>query len=211
MIKMVAFDLDGTIGDTIPFSLEAFRRAVSPYVGYTLSDAEIFQTFGLNELGMIKTVTGGQWKEALADFYLLYEQLHDSCLFPYKGISDIIDCLNGRGVKIALITGKGMKACKITLEKFGMADSFCDIQTGLETRPNKAEAIKNLLEKYKLQPDEFYYVGDAISDIKDAQNAGVICLSAAWGDFADVKELSKLNAENIFFTTEKLLDFFSNL
>ena len=211
MIKMVAFDLDGTIGDTIPFSLEAFRRAVAPYVEYTLSDAEIFQTFGLNEIGMIKTVTGGQWKNALADFYLLYEQLHDSCLLPYKGIYNIIHCLNEKGVRTALITGKGMRACKITLEKFGMTDFFCDIVTGLETRPNKTESIKHLLEKYKLQPNEFYYIGDAVSDIKDARNADVVCLSAAWGDFADVKELSKLNAENMFYTTEQLYEFFSML
>lgn len=39
---------------------------------------------------------------------------------------------------------------------------FCDIETGLETRPNKTESIKHLLEKYKLQPDEFYYIGDAL-------------------------------------------------
>lgn len=208
---MVAFDLDGTIGDTIPLSLEAFRQAVSPYVGHTLSEAEILQTFGLNELGMIKAVAGEQWEKALADFYPLYDKLHNCCLLPYKGINDIVNCLSSKGVKVSLITGKGMKACRITLEKFGMVDLFCDIETGLETRPNKTEAIQKLLMKYNLQPTEFYYVGDAVSDIIDAQKAGVVCLSAAWGNFADVKELSKLNAENMFFTTEQLLEIFSAL
>lgn len=34
MIKLVAFDLDGTIGDTIPMCLKALKKAVTPYVTY---------------------------------------------------------------------------------------------------------------------------------------------------------------------------------
>ena len=30
MIRLVAFDLDGTIGDTIPLCLAAFREATTP-------------------------------------------------------------------------------------------------------------------------------------------------------------------------------------
>lgn len=35
MIKLVAFDLDGTIGDTIPMCLKALKKAVTPYVTRT--------------------------------------------------------------------------------------------------------------------------------------------------------------------------------
>lgn len=34
MIKLVAFDLDGTIGDTIPMCLKALKKAVTPYVTF---------------------------------------------------------------------------------------------------------------------------------------------------------------------------------
>ena len=50
MIKLIAFDLDGTIGETVPMCIRAFEKAVSPYAGRTLSEREITQTFGLNEL-----------------------------------------------------------------------------------------------------------------------------------------------------------------
>ena len=58
MIKLIAFDLDGTIGETVPMCIRAFEKAVSPYAGRTLSEREITQTFGLNEVGMIKMVAG---------------------------------------------------------------------------------------------------------------------------------------------------------
>ena len=145
MIKLIAFDLDGTIGDTVPMCIRAFEKAVSPYAGHTLSEREITQTFGLNEVGMIKKVAGEKWREALHDFYPVYEKMHQSCPAPYEGIRELIETLQKAGVLIALITGKGDKSCRITLEQFGMRDLFCSIKTGAEDRPNKAEAIEELL------------------------------------------------------------------
>lgn len=39
MIKLVAFDLDGTIGDTIPMCLKALKKAVTPYVTFLLCNS----------------------------------------------------------------------------------------------------------------------------------------------------------------------------
>ena len=80
MIKMVAFDFDGTIADTIPMCIEAFKKAVSPYAGHDLTDYEIIQTFGLSETGMVKAVVKDNWKPALQNFYFYYEKMHDSCM-----------------------------------------------------------------------------------------------------------------------------------
>lgn len=47
MIKLVAFDLDGTIGDTIPMCLKALKKAVTPYVTLNdVSENDILETFG---------------------------------------------------------------------------------------------------------------------------------------------------------------------
>ncbi|QAA32158.1 HAD family hydrolase [Clostridium manihotivorum] len=75
MIKMVAFDFDGTVGDTIPMCIEAFKKSVSPYLGHDLTIQEIVQTFGLNETGMVKAVVKDNWRSALEDFYSFYEKM----------------------------------------------------------------------------------------------------------------------------------------
>lgn len=80
MFKMIAFDMDGTIADTIPLCVEAFRRSVSPYVGHELSEQEIVETFGLNEIGMIKVLVSENWEAALQDFYCAYTLLHLSLI-----------------------------------------------------------------------------------------------------------------------------------
>lgn len=211
MIKLIAFDLDGTIGETVPMCIRAFEQAVSPYAGRTLSEREITQTFGLNEVGMIKVVAGEKWREALHDFYPVYEQMHDECPEPYEGIRELIHTLKAAGILVALITGKGEKSCRITLEKFGMQDLFCCVKTGAEDRPNKAEAIEELLDAYHVEKDEFYYIGDAVSDVTACKKAGVPCLSAAWGTTADISRLEEANPSRIFFSIENLAHFLLHL
>lgn len=52
MIKLVAFDLDGTIGDTIPMCLKALKKAVTPYVTLNDCNLQIFLCLFLEKLNM---------------------------------------------------------------------------------------------------------------------------------------------------------------
>ena len=81
MIKLIAFDLDGTIADTIPMCIEAFKQAVSPYASKMLSEDDIVKTFGLNEEGMIKEVVSEDWEKALIDFFVYHIKINQS-FFP---------------------------------------------------------------------------------------------------------------------------------
>ena len=101
MIKLVAFDLDGTIGDTIPMCLKALKKAVTPYVTLNdISENDILETFGLNEKGMIKKLVGYNWENALDDFYVIYEQMHIMCPRPFDGITELIEKLKKKSILI---------------------------------------------------------------------------------------------------------------
>lgn len=88
-----------------------------------------------------------------------------------------------------------------------MQDLFCSVKTGAEDRPNKAEAIGELLHDCHLAKDEFYYVGDAVSDVTACRKAGVTCLSAAWGTTADIRGLEEANPSKVFFSIRDLSHF----
>ncbi len=207
MIKMVAFDFDGTIADTIPMCIEAFKKAMLPYTGFELTNNEIIQTFGLNEIGMVKAVVKDNWKSALRDFYLYYEKMHDSCTTPFPQICDLIEYLKGKNILVPLITGKGQKSCDISLKKLELENCFSDVMVGFETRNNKAESISKLLEKYAIKKEEFYYVGDSVTDITACRESGVTCLSAAWSESADVEKLKETNPHLIFYSILSLKKF----
>ena len=198
MIKLVAFDLDGTIADTIPMCIEVFEKAISPYVGHTLSKDEIIQTFGLNETGMIKAVVKEQWEKALQDFYIKYEELHFQCDTPFEGIVPLINILKSKGIIVALITGKGQKSCEITLERLKMSHMFSDIMTGSEYKNCKKDSLLALMNKYNLSAEECIYIGDAITDVIASNEVGTKCLSATWCESSDKARLYEINSENVY-------------
>lgn len=180
MIRLVAFDLDGTIGDTIAMCISAMRESVSPHALRELSDEDVVQTFGLNEEGMIRHMAGPNWEKALDDFYEAYERMHGLCPQPFDGMRELIMELKGHGIPVALVTGKGAKSCEITLKRFGLDACFDRVETGAPDRNRKAEAIREVLEHFDVQPGDAVYVGDALSDITACREACVPCLSAAW-------------------------------
>ena len=153
MFKIVAFDLDGTIADTIPMCVEAFRDSVSPYTDHELSREEILHTFGLNEIGMIKAVAGQNWESAIENFYCRYELLHNEVTGVFPGIWRLLVFLKKKNTAVALITGKGEKSCTITLEKLGLSKMFDETLYGSEIYPNKKENMEYLLKKYSVSKE----------------------------------------------------------
>lgn len=211
MIKLVAFDLDGTIADTLPICIKAFKEAVEPYVHHSLSEKDVVRTFGLDEEGMVKQVVDKDWEKALQDFYRDYEKLLAECPKPINGITELIKWLKNKSVIVNLITGKGQTTCAATLKHLGMDKSFGKIETGSPVKNRKAEAMKEMLSEYHLTPEEMVYVGDAPSDITACREAGVRCLSAAWATFPQVFPILEAeNNGNVFYSVKELQDFFKD-
>lgn len=204
MIRLVAFDLDGTLGDTLPLCLAAFKKALEPYLGRIPDDAEIARTFGLNEEGMMRIIVGERWQEALDYFYALYAEMHPMCPSPFPGVRGILQSLQQRGTGLALITGKGDVCCDITLACFGMSGIFDFVATGSPERNTKADALRRLLASSHLAADEVIYVGDTVSDVTACREVGVRCLSAAWSSICEPAALEKANAGNVAYSVEQL-------
>jgi phosphoglycolate phosphatase len=210
MIKLVAFDLDGTTGETIPLCIKSFKDAVYSYSGKELSDEDIIQTFGLNVEGMMKKALGKGWERALNDYYILYQKMHIMCPEPFEGIKELITKLKIRHVLATLVTGKGKRTCQITLQQFGMENCFDAIETGSPDKNIKTEALINLQNKYELSSDELVYVGDTVSDVISCKQAGVQCLSAAWAKSSDLKQLQEYNEGYVFQTIQSLQEYIFN-
>ncbi len=212
MLKMVAFDLDGTIANTIPMCLEVFKKAVFPYTQRMLSEEEVVNTFGLNESGMIQQIIPDEKnsKMALQRYHQLYEEMHYMCDTPFTKIYELLELLKQKNIILTLVTGKGSESCDITLQKFALKDYFEEIKTGSEIKPNKSDLLAELMQKYKLSQDEIIYVGDTVSDIKACTKIDICCLSAAWSPTAKILDLQTINKSNIFTKIESLQEYFLN-
>jgi phosphoglycolate phosphatase-like HAD superfamily hydrolase len=199
-IKATIFDLDGTLGNTVPLCVEAFRKSLGPLIGRTISDEEIIATFGPSEEGTIMALVPDNYKKGISDYLHYYEQLHEKVPKPFDGIIDLLNGLKNRQTKIAMVTGKGKYSTKITLQKFGIAHFFEIIETGHPYGPRKTEGIEAVLNYFKdINKNEITYIGDAPNDVIACKKVGIPIVAAAWADTATPEKLEELNPEELFY------------
>ena len=134
MIKTAIFDFDGTLADTIPLCLEAFRRAVNDLDGRVLTDREIERNFGPDDLGVIRKLFPGkpEWHEHGRELFIhYYQELHaEMAPAPFPGTVELLHSLRNSGIRLAMVTGKRRESADISLKFFHLDGFFPVLETG---------------------------------------------------------------------------------
>jgi phosphoglycolate phosphatase/pyrophosphatase PpaX len=212
MLKCIIFDFDGTLANSLPLCIEAFRRAAAPFLERSLTDAEITGAFGPSEEGTIRILVPDHAERCLDDFLKWYRQLHPlMCPQPFDGIRELLDELKDKKILLGIVTGKGEKSCEISLEFLQLREYFDAVETGSPIRANKPECLKKMLHQFNLQPQETVYIGDAPSDIRVAREVSIPILSAAWAKTAEPEKLQALQPDKIIFSVSELKEYLFRL
>lgn len=205
--KGIIFDVDGTLTFTNQLIFDSFNHITQKYLGRRFSDEEIIALFGPTEDVILKEMCKDEYDTARKEYYQYYKENHNIAR-AYDGIEKLIEDLFNNKIILGIFTGKGRTSALITLDELGLTDYFGLIVSGDDVNNHKPhpEGIIKFLNQYKLSPDEVLMVGDAPSDIKAAQSAGVTIASVIWDSYSE-DEVKKLNPEKIFHSVEELREF----
>jgi len=207
-IRGIIFDLDGTLANTLPLCIQAFRQSVEPLALRQLSDAEIIATFGPSEEGTIMTLVPDHYEKGIVNYLNFYNDLHDMCPDPFPDIRDLLDRIKEKGIRLAMVTGKGKHSTDISLKKFGLTSYFGIIETGSPTGPRKTDGIRQVLAGWPhLAKEEIIYVGDAPSDITASREAGIAVVGAGWAPTAEPEALLAQKPDQLFYTVKDFSDW----
>ena len=205
----VIFDLDGTILDTaedLNASLNyALRKCGLPE--RSVADTKRFLGNGIRrlvELGAGEGVPPETLDAMLADFKARYR---DHCLDktrPYEGIIPLVESLRAAGVRTAVVSNKADFAVQELMDRFfpGLFDFAVGEREGIRRKPCP-DAVNEALVRLGAVRESAVYIGDSEVDIATAKNAGLPCVSVAWG-FRTEEALQKNGAERIVRTVPEL-------
>lgn len=197
-IKGVIFDFDGTLADTLPLCIRAFRSSIEPHLGRLVSDAEIMATFGPAEQGTIKALIPHAYDEGVATYLTHYEQYHADYPDLFPGIQALLDELQTKQVQLALVTGKGETSAAVSLRFYQLTHYFSAFGYGDLSTNSKTGNINRIVAAWDLPPGSVLYVGDAPSDIVACRQAGVPIAAAAWASTAEPVALAQLAPDALF-------------
>lgn len=148
-IKLVIFDLDGTLIDS-EYDLAASVNAMLCQYGRNELPLEVIKTYiGDGAPMLVRRALGDPEDEAFLQealfFFLNYYREHKlDSTYAYEGIAHSLDRLstfNGAGRKLAVLTNKPVRPARDILAGLGLADRFFQIYGGNSFETKKPDPL----------------------------------------------------------------------
>ena len=214
MKKLVIFDLDGTLLDTIADLAESANYALKQ-LGYPTHDVETIRTYvgnGINKLLERALPLHEQTEEnvmRMRSHFVPYYDIHNADLStPYPGIVSLLEDLQAKGILIAVASNKYQEATVKLVKQYFPNIDFVEIlgqREGINVKPDPS-IVFDILQKANLSKENVLYVGDSGVDMQTAINAGVDAVGVTWG-FRPRAELESFRPMGLIDKAEDLLEF----
>jgi phosphoglycolate phosphatase len=185
-IRLLIFDLDGTLVDSSVDISNALNYAIGPY---GIPEVSISETIALVGEGLTRLIgkvieqkAPGLDLPPLVDRFLEYYSVHlaDNTL-PYPGTEKVLQGLGA--YRKAVVSNKTESLSVKVLQATGLIRYF-DYVAGGDTVSEKKPSpvpILDVLSRFDAGPEEALLVGDSIYDIEAGRAAGVKTVAALYG------------------------------
>ena len=214
MKKLVIFDLDGTLLDTIADLAESANYALKQ-LDYPTHPVDAIRTFvgnGINKLLERALPAHEQTEEnimRMRSHFVPYYDIHNADLStPYPGIVSLLEDLQAKGILIAVASNKYQEATVKLVKQYFPNIDFVEIlgqREGINVKPDPS-IVFDILQKANLSKENVLYVGDSGVDMQTAINAEVDAIGVTWG-FRPRAELESFQPMGLIDKAEDLLEF----
>ncbi len=200
-IRGIIFDLDGTLIDSTPYHLQAFKMLLKDY-GFTAPKRKILKLVGMSTLDILERL--GRLKKSglrLADLreerHYYYFKLIGQREIEFAGATKAVRKLKKQGYKIAIATGSSNiiyfhSTKKKFRELFNSVITIDDVANGKPA----PDCLLLAAARLGLRPEDCIVVGDSKYDRFSAKAAGMDFIGVLCG-IGSRKELGKIVLKSV--------------
>lgn len=178
--RMIIFDLDGTIADTVEVGVDIYNT-IARKRGYQLLTKENREHFRSLETRAAIGELGIPWwripyiatriRKGLAE--------HIGDIHIYDGMKDVVATL-AQSYTVALVTSNSLGNARTLLSAHDITAFGDRVYAGVSIF-GKTRRIKRLLTHMNIAPHEAIYIGDEVRDVVSAHAAQVPVIAVSWG------------------------------
>ncbi len=193
-IKLLIFDLDGTLIDSVPDIAVATNKMLADLGKQTFSEDDIRHWVGNGSRKLIEralahaiedkeTITTSLINQAEQLFFQHYQQDCANKTVAYNGVDKGLIALKNHGFTLALVTNKPMQFVPSILAYFNWQDLFSVVLGGDSVAEKKPSPLplNYVCEKLNISLKNAMMIGDSKNDIFAGKNAGMQTIGLSYG------------------------------
>jgi len=192
-IKLVIFDLDGTLIDSRLDLVHSVNAALRHIGREELPDGVIASYVGDGAPILIQRALGGETVDDATrrrglEYFLAYYREHKlDHTTVYPGIAQALAAIqkssNGTPRKMAVLSNKPVVPSRAIVEALGLGPFFSQIYGGnsFATKKPDPEGALKLIEEGGVLPEQTAIVGDSHTDVRTGRNAGMWTVAVTYG------------------------------
>lgn len=218
MIKVVVFDLDGTLLNTLDDLADSTNYVLSRR-GFPTHPLDAYRYFVGNGIAkLIERALPENHRDkatiqaVLNEFVPYYSDHKADKTSVYPGMIELLKTLQQKGIQIAVASNKVHSAMQPLMDYYFPEIHFAAVLGQREGVPVKPDAaiVNDIMSHCGVKRSEVLYVGDTSVDMQTAANARVTSVGVLWG-FRDRNELEQSGAQYIIEKSEELLSVIDTL
>jgi phosphoglycolate phosphatase len=204
-IKNIIFDLDGTLIDSAPSILGAFKQVLEKF-SYAPIKPLNSGLIGPPLRQTLQAISGESDPEKLTllvdAFKINYDNDAYALSTSYAGIPEMLESLAFAGKCLHLATNKRFMPTKKILQFFEWEKYFQTVYAIDKAKPayaHKAHMIQSMISDLDLKPKDCVYIGDRVEDAEAASDNLMPFVYVDWGygpDAAAIKNHSSVKVPN---------------
>jgi phosphoglycolate phosphatase len=178
--KLIVFDFDGTLADTLDALLRIVNRLAPEFKYQQISNEQVDSFKYLSPWEIIKLSKVSLWKLPFLLKRVKEEfprELLTVKLFP--GVVELLLSLKGRGYRLGIVSSNSEANIRSLLKKNHLEYLFDFITTGSVF--GKGKVIEKMMRKYNCAKSDVIYIGDETRDIQAARSIQIRIVAVAWG------------------------------
>ena len=217
MKKLIIFDLDGTLLNTIEDIRYCINVVLEKHGYKTLNTQEVLKCVGYGAKQLVYLAAGKpdqKTHEMLFEEYLPLQKASDNLLTHlYDGLDATLKALKEKGYKLAIVSNKPDSVTQIVVEQKLKKYGF-DFVTGnrpeqFNPKPDKS-CVEFCLNELNVKKENAIFVGDSEVDVQTFVNAGVDGIGVTWG-FRANSLLEEAGCVHFASTANELLETIKSL
>ena len=166
-IKLIIFDLDGTLADAYPAIISSFNHTMRLLKTKEHSGTVIRRAVGWGDENLLKPfIKTKDLKKALRIYRSHHKEELPRSSRLFSGTKKLLRYLKNRGFKLAVASNRPTKFSWILIRHLGLdkyLDYVCCVDRLKHAKPHP-EILKKIMQKFSLKPKNTLYVGDMTVD-----------------------------------------------